>query len=145
MDVRRVESCDVEAILAIQAVSPEIAQWTMWDYERVARSEMAGWVAEDDAQVIGFLIARQVVSDIEILNLAVRPDARRCGVGAALLTQAIDWSKTFRAEKALLEVRACNLAALQFYERHHFQVTGRRARYYTAPLDDALVLTLQLL
>ncbi len=64
---------DVEAILAIQAVSPEIAQWTMWDYERVAQGEMAGWVAEEAGEVIGFLIARQVVSDMEILNLAVPP------------------------------------------------------------------------
>ena len=47
-------------------------------------------------------------------------------------------------EKALLEVRASNLTALQFYERHHFHATGRRAGYYTAPLDDALVLALKL-
>ena len=57
---------DVDAILAIQAVSPEIAQWTMWDYERVAKGEMAGWVAEESAEIIGFLVARQVVSDVEI-------------------------------------------------------------------------------
>jgi ribosomal-protein-alanine N-acetyltransferase len=145
LDIRRLESRDVEAVLAIQAVSPEIAQWTMWDYERVARGEMAGWVAEDAAEVAGFLISRQVVSDIEILNLAVRPDARRHGVGAALLAEAIHWGAELRAEKALLEVRASNLAALQFYERHHFQATGRRPRYYTAPVDDALVLTRKLL
>lgn len=144
LDIRRVESRDVEAILAIQAVSPEIAQWTLWDYERVARGEMAGWVAEEAGQVIGFLIARQVVSDIEILNLAVRPGARRRGVGAALLAGGIEWSRTFRAEKALLEVRSSNLEALQFYERHGFHATGRRPRYYTAPPDDALVLTLKL-
>jgi ribosomal-protein-alanine N-acetyltransferase len=144
LDLRRVESRDVEAILAIQAVSPQIAQWTMWDYERVARGEMAGWVAEEAGMVSGFLIARQVVSDIEILNLAVRPEARRRGIGAALLAEAIDWGRAFRAEKALLEVRSSNAPALQFYERHHFQATGRRPRYYTAPADDALVLTLRL-
>jgi ribosomal-protein-alanine N-acetyltransferase len=144
LDIRRVESCDVEAILAIRAVSPEIAQWTLWDYERVARGEMAGWVGEEAGQIIGFLVARQVVTDIEILNLAVRPDARRRGVGGALLAKAIAWSREFQGEKALLEVRASNLAALQFYERHHFQAAGRRTRYYTAPVDDALVLSLKL-
>jgi len=134
----------VEAILSIQAVSPDIAQWTMWDYERVARGEMAGWVAEEAGQVLGFLIARQVVGDIEILNLAVGPNARRRGVGAALLAEVIDWGRSFRAGRALLEVRSSNLAALQFYERHNFQATGRRPRYYAAPVDDALVLTLKL-
>jgi ribosomal-protein-alanine N-acetyltransferase len=127
--------------MAIQAVCPEVAQWTVWDYERVARGEMAGWVAEEAGQVVGFLIARQVANDIEILNLAVRPDARRRGVGTALLTSAIKWGGSFHAESALLEVRASNLAALEFYEKHGFQATGRRPRYYTAPVDDALVLT----
>ena len=144
MEIRSVESRDVEAILSIQAVSPDIAQWTMWDYERVARGEMAGWVAEEAGQVLGFLIARQVVGDIEILNLAVGPNARRRGVGAALLAEVIDWGRSFRAGRALLEVRSSNLAALQFYERHNFQATGRRPRYYAAPVDDALVLTLKL-
>ncbi len=144
LQIRTLESRDVEAILAIQAVSPEIAQWTMWDYERVAKGEMAGWVAEESAEVIGFLIARQVSSDVEILNLAVGPGARRTGVGGSLLEHAIDWSRAFNAEKVLLEVRASNLAALQFYERHHFYATGRRPRYYTSPPDDALVLTLKL-
>lgn len=141
MEIRRVESRDVEAILAIQAVCPEVAQWTMWDYERVARGEMAGWVAEDAGQVVGFLIARQVANDIEILNLAVQPDARRRRLGTALLTSAIEWGGAFHAESALLEVRASNVAALEFYEQHGFQATGRRPHYYTAPVDDALVLT----
>jgi [ribosomal protein S18]-alanine N-acetyltransferase len=141
VELRRVESRDVEAILAIQTECPEVAQWTMWDYERVARGEMAGWVAEDAGQVVGFLIARQVANDIEILNLALRPEARRRLVGTALLKSAIDWGRMFHAENALLEVRASNLAAVEFYEKHGFQATGRRPRYYAAPVDDALVLT----
>jgi ribosomal-protein-alanine N-acetyltransferase len=98
-------------------------------------------VAEDAGQVVGFLIARQEANDIEILNLAVQPEARRRGAGTALLTSAIDWGKAFHAENALLEVRASNLTALEFYKKHGFLATGRRLRYYTAPVDDALVLT----
>ena len=156
MHIRRMESRDIEAILAIQAVSPEIAQWAAWDYERVARGEMTGWVAEEAGQVrergieqvieqvVGFLIARSVVNDVEILNLAVDPEARRQGVGSALLAEAVSWSRGLEAKKALLEVRASNLAALQFYERHHFQAIGKRPRYYMDPVDDALVLSLNL-
>ena len=81
---------------------------------------------------------------MEILNFAVAPDWRHQGVGKALLREAIDWGREIRAQNALLEVRESNLAALRFYERHEFQATGRRARYYTAPVEDALVLTLRL-
>ena len=137
LDVR-----DIEDVLAIQAECPEIAQWTMWDYDRVARGEMAGWVGEEKAgEITGFLVARRVASDLEILNFAVRPAARRRGVGGELLGESLRWAKSFQAQQAFLEVRISNLAALRFYERHHFLVNSRRPRYYTAPIEDALILS----
>ena len=141
MTIRALESRDVEAVLAIQARCPEIAQWTAGDYDRVARGEMAGWVAVEGPAVTGFLVARRLSSELEILNFAVQADSRRCGIGAALLVAALQWAQTFRATHAILEVRASNLAALRFYERHKFEVAGRRPRYYTAPVEDALLLT----
>jgi len=161
LKIRLLESRDADAILAIQAACPEIAQWTAWDYDRVARGEMAGWVAtekpnpgaevaaevagkaaaEAAGEVAGFLVARRLSSELEILNFAVESNSRRCGIGAALLAAALQWAQTFQATQAILEVRAANLAALRFYARHKFEVVGRRPRYYTAPVEDALLLT----
>jgi ribosomal-protein-alanine N-acetyltransferase len=149
LTIRALESRDVEAILAIQAACPEIAQWTAWDYDRVARGEMAGWVVTEDAnvgaeggaEIAGFLVARRLSNEIEILNFAVESDWRRCGIGAALLAEALQWAQTFQATQAILEMRASNLSALRFYERNKFEVVGRRPRYYTAPVEDALLLT----
>jgi [ribosomal protein S18]-alanine N-acetyltransferase len=145
LNICSIEARNIEAILAIQAASPETAQWVAWDYSRVVAGEMAGWIAEENGEAAGFLVGRQVVSDLEILNFAVAPAARRRGVGAALLQEAIGFGKAFRAANAFLEVRASNLAALEFYERRNFRATGRRLRYYTAPVEDALVLTLRLI
>ena len=151
----------MDAILTIQAACPEIAQWTAWDYDRVARGEMAGWVATEKSdpgaevaaevagkaaaeaagEVAGFLVARRLSSELEILNFAVESNSRRCGIGAALLAAALQWAQTFQATQAILEVRAANLAALRFYANHKFEVVGRRPRYYTAPVEDALLLT----
>ncbi len=131
----------MEAILEIQSASPEVAQWTMWDYNRVARGEMAGWVATEQDEVTGFLVARRVGDDIEILNLAVRPALRQCGIGGALLSVALAWGAELNAQSALLEVRASNLAALHFYQRRGFTVVGRRPRYYVSPIEDALLLS----
>ena len=142
MQLRALELRDLEDVLAIQAASPEIAEWTLWDYDRVARGEMAGWIAQqENGEVAGFLVARRVADDLEILNFAIRPAHRRQGTGAALLDHALEWAKSLHLQQAFLEVRASNLAALRFYERHNFQVTGRRPRYYTAPIEDALLLT----
>ncbi len=140
------EGRDTAAVLSIQTACPEIAQWALRDYTRVADGEMAGWVAETGGVaaaslgVTGFIVARQVASDLEILNFAVAPEMRRRGVGESLFDAALAWGATFRAEKTFLEVRVSNLAAIRFYERHGFEVTGRRPRYYTAPIEDALVL-----
>jgi [ribosomal protein S18]-alanine N-acetyltransferase len=144
LPIRALEPRDIESILGIQSACPEIAQWTAWDYERVAKGEMAGWVFEDDAMLLGFLVGRRVVENMEILNFAVRTDARRNGIGAVLLRSALNWAQSFSAEQAILEVRSANENALRFYERHKFQVVGRRRNYYNSPPDDALLLTLRL-
>jgi [ribosomal protein S18]-alanine N-acetyltransferase len=139
-----VQDGDIEAILAIQAACPEIAQWTAWDYDRVARGEMAGWVGEEETIIFGFLVARRVVNEIEVLNFAVSPNARGRGIGAMLLHDTLTWGKTAGAVQAILEVRASNAAALRFYERHNFKIVGRRARYYNEPPEDALLLSAKL-
>jgi [ribosomal protein S18]-alanine N-acetyltransferase len=140
LSIRPIETRDLEFVMAIQSTCLEIAQWTSRDYANVVQGTMNGWVAEEKAEVAGFIVARRVASELEILNFAVRPDSRHRGIGASLLREALAWGATFQAEKAFLEVRASNLAALRFYEHNRFEVTGRRPRYYSAPIEDALVL-----
>lgn len=144
MLIRALSPPDVDAVLAIQSACPEIAQWSAWDYERAVRGEMAGWIAEENSAVIGFLVAHRVVADIEILNFAVALPSRGKGIGSALLRAALRWAQSFAAENALLEVRASNSAAIAFYQRHEFEIAGRRPGYYSAPDDDALLLTAHL-
>jgi [ribosomal protein S18]-alanine N-acetyltransferase len=144
LKIRGFEHADVEAVLEIQNLCPEIAQWSAWDYDRVARGEMKGWIAKEGFELTGFLVARRILQDLEILNFAARPEARRQGTGSALLREALEWGDSFKAEKAFLEVRASNQSGLRFYARFGFEVTGRRPRYYTAPVEDALLLTANL-
>jgi ribosomal-protein-alanine N-acetyltransferase len=142
--VRTMEQRDLDAVLAIQAASPEIAQWTLSDYQLVGRANMPAWVAEENNDVVGFLVARQILDELEILNLAVRPDVRRRGAGSLLLREALASRTRDGTAKAYLEVRASNVAACQFYKRHDFVICGRRAQYYAAPLEDALLLECEL-
>jgi len=142
--IRRLTGSDIEAVLVIQHACPEVAQWGAADYESVAQGEMAGWIAEERSNAAGFLIVRHLVQEMEILNLAVRPDRRRRGVGTRLIREMLSSREAARAEQVTLEVRASNHAALAFYERHKFRLAGRRPAYYRHPIDDALLLTLDL-
>jgi len=144
LNIRAVEARDVDAMLAIQKLSPEIAQWTAYDYERIAHAEMAGWIAEEADDVAGFLVARRAGPEIEILNLAVRPEKRRTGVGISLFRAVRIWAEGSGAEQIHLEVRASNQPAVLFYKRCGFLTEGRRPHYYSAPVEDALLLTLRL-
>lgn len=145
MDIRRLQRADVPAVLSIQFRSPEISQWSSADYERAADGEMLAYVAvrcsnPSDREISGFLIARRLVDDVEILNFAVAPDFRRQGVGAALLEYVFRSSELTGVDGIFLEVRASNDVALQFYKSHGFEATGTRRKYYTLPVEDALLL-----
>lgn len=142
--IRKLVPGDVPGVLLLQSSCREIAQWTAADYKQVAGGDMAGWVAEEDDGIAGFLVARTLGREAEILNIAVRPDARRRGVGSNLLVEAVVWSTDLRAERVLLEVRESNTSAIGFYERQGFRVAGRRRGYYATPAEDALLLELPL-
>jgi [ribosomal protein S18]-alanine N-acetyltransferase len=141
LKIRVLESRDVEAVVAIQSECSEIAQWTLSDYNRVASGEMGGWVGDKAGEIAGFLVARRVGPDAEVLNFAVRRLERQKGIGSALLAEALAWAKSFHAQNALLEVRVSNVSALDFYRHRGFAVAGRRPNYYSAPIEDALLLT----
>jgi len=138
--LRPFEPRDIADVLAIQSRCPELAQWTRHDYDLVGNEVMRGWIAEEGGEITGFIIARHISGEMEILNLAVRPEDRRRRHGKALLETALDWGRAAGAARVFLEVRASNLAALSFYEKHGFEGAGRRTNYYTAPVEDALIL-----
>lgn len=78
--------------------------------------------------------------ELEILNLAVEPAARRRGCGRRLLRLALQAGRKMGMQKALLEVREHNGAALALYRACGFVLAGRRRRYYADTGEDALVL-----
>ena len=98
---------------------------------------------EDD----GFILVRAVADEAEILTLAVRPEARRRGVGGRLVQAAAARAAAIGAERLFLEVAEDNAAARGLYARGGFTETGRRRGYYPRPggaAVDALVLALNL-
>jgi ribosomal protein S18 acetylase RimI-like enzyme len=56
-----------------------------------------------------------------VTRLIVEPAVRRQGLGSALLTQALDWSRLMGARGTNISVAADNHQALRFYRAHGFQ------------------------
>lgn len=87
----------------------------------------------------GFVLARAAGGEAEILTLAVRPAARRRGLGGALMAAALAGAVLRGATAMFLEVAAGNAAARGLYLGLGFAEVGRRRRYYPDG-SDALVL-----
>lgn len=110
----------------------------------VARMQAAGSGPRDPDGIAGFIISRLVAGELHVNNVAVRAEFRRQGIAAQLLEAVIDWGRRNHAQIALLEVREGNTAAQALYSRCGFQVTGRRRRYYSRPVEDALLMSVSL-
>ena len=95
-------------------------------------------------QIAGYIVARLAANELHINNVAVRIEYRRRGIGSALLTRILEEGQVVAATAAFLEVRAGNSLAQALYEKCGFRGVGRRRNYYSAPLEDALIMCAQL-
>ena len=67
----------------------------------------------------------------DILNIGIEPDFKRQGYGRGLLNHLIEELKKRNIGEILLEVRAGNKSAIQFYKRQGFEEISVRKNYYT--------------
>jgi len=80
--------------------------------------------------VLGVMAYRVVVDEAELCEIAVRPDARRQGIGQRLLDHLFADAAERGAEALYLEVRTGNRPARRLYEAAGFEAIGTRRRYY---------------
>jgi ribosomal-protein-alanine N-acetyltransferase len=102
-------------------------------------------VAELDGKlhrIAGFVGFWMLVDEAHVSTLAVHPDLRKHGIGGMLLRDAIQQAIELRAALVTLEVRQSNQSAIRLYQRHGFEVVGRRVRYYKDNQEDAILMTL---
>ena len=89
-------------------------------------------VAELGGRAVGFAMTRGVLDEAELLLLAVVPEARRRGVGAALVRGVVADCAARKISTVHLEVRAGN-DAIKLYSNSGFSKIGERRDYYRGP------------
>lgn len=83
--------------------------------------------------------------EAHLLRIAVDPRFRNAGIGRDLLGAVLARAVAASAEHMTLEVASENVAAIALYRAAGFVEIGRRAAYYRAPPDDAIIMRLDLL
>jgi [ribosomal protein S18]-alanine N-acetyltransferase len=142
--IRRMAAADLPAVLAIEADAFTMP-WSEATYAGLLRRSDADlFLAEAEGEVLGYAALWAVLDQGELGNIAVAPRRRGRGVGTRLLQVVFQRARERGVKELYLEVRVSNTAAQRLYERHGFQVVGRRRGYYAEPPEDALVLLLRL-
>ena len=118
--------------------------WTLEGYQRELdspNSDLLGLFSPvSSLRLLGMGCFWSILDEAHITILAVHPQYHRQGLGQALLYSLIKTACDRGLERATLEVRASNSAAISLYQKFGFKTAGRRRRYYKDNDEDALIL-----
>ena len=97
--------------------------------------------------LVGFVLAREVAGEAEILSVAVSAQYSGLGLGWRLVHSAIREIRIRGGKSIFLEVDETNVAALALYKKLRFKQVGERKGYYQSAEGSkttALVMRLDL-
>jgi ribosomal-protein-alanine N-acetyltransferase len=148
-----IEPATVEALPDILHIEEACfsAPWTRKMLEKelngnpFAHFLVAKRVLQDEAgsvPIVGYLCFWVVFEEVRLMNLAVIESMRHKGIARALVMWALEAGLAQAAARAVLEVRASNYAAHALYRGLGFRDITTRPRYYTNPIEDALLMEL---
>lgn len=146
VSVEPLRAQDSHAIQRIHAVA-FLHGWSSDDFRSlIAQDTVFGFGARTEGKpndACGFVLARLVAGEAEILTIAVARDVQRQGVGRALMDAVLRHLYQERAETLFLEVDEANVAAQALYRRLGFQKVGDRPAYYETPNGRSAALILR--
>lgn len=140
--VRESVPFDLAGILHVEQSNPAAAHWSETAYTELWNNPLANrvcFIAEDEGEVLGFVVGKEIAGEWELENIAVARRATRQGIGRALTQRLIGVVEAQAGSRLLLEVRESNHAARKLYESQGFVISGRRTGYYRDPAEDALL------
>ncbi len=119
-----------------------------WSRELIERELGHSWsrivLAYDsdggDERVLGYIVFWIVHDEVHVLNVATALEARRRGIGRALMDAAEEEGRSRGARLSTLEVRRSNEAAIALYRAIGYRQVGVRPKYYAEENEDAIVM-----
>lgn len=145
VEIRKMKSADLPQVMQI-----ELATFTMpWSEATfrglLRRTDSDLFVAETArAGLCGYAVFWAVVDQGELGNVAVAETQRGQGIGRLLIEAVLERAAKRNVREVFLEVRKSNESAQHLYEDFGFTQVGRRKNYYLQPVEDALVMKLDI-
>jgi ribosomal-protein-alanine N-acetyltransferase len=138
--VRSLTMSDIPRVMEIEQAAFSMP-WHAKTFEGLLqRTDTDLVAAERDGKLVGYAVCWTVIDQSELGNVAVAPEARGEGVGRMLMDTAMERIRRRGAVECFLEVRESNQVARSLYLQGGFEQVGHRKRYYSNPVEDALVM-----
>lgn len=116
--------------------------WTKDDFRQSLKNrDYLFLAAVCDGTVWGYILGSVNGDYGYIDNLAVSPEHRRQGIGEMLLNKFFEYAENSEYCCGVsLEVRESNLPAISLYRKTGFTEAGKRIKFYSSPVEDALIM-----
>ena len=140
----RIVDVSTEHIPQIEEIERECFSrpWTAEQLKSQMRDAQHEFIAAvDGGRVLGYVGLMYVLDEGYISNVAVHPEARRQGIGDALIDALAAKAAELELAFLTLEARESNAPAIALYAKHGFHPVGKRKNYYDAPKEDAVLMT----
>lgn len=137
---RLMTSADLKQIIEIETHAYEYP-WSRGIFRDCMRVGYSCWVVASGTTVIGYGIVMLAAGEAHILNLCIKPDYHRNGLGRKMLNQLVVQALDSGTDMILLEVRRSNQPAIDLYLSEGFHELGVRKAYYPAETgrEDAII------
>jgi ribosomal-protein-alanine N-acetyltransferase len=152
--LRKFEPDDLQDVMQINRVCLPENYTDMFFIDLYERFPQTFIVAEEDNEVIGYIMSRievgisnfglgGLVKKGHVVSIAVLPEDRRKGVASALIKAAMEGMCYYKAKQIFLEVRVTNEAGINLYKKLGLEVTRTISGYYSDG-ENAYVMTKKL-
>lgn len=137
VSIRSARASDLPSLVAIESLFPSDRMPPRQFRHQLLRGKGRLRVASAGGRVLGYALTmfRTGTRVARLYSIAVHPDARGNGIGAALLDDAERGARRRGCDRLRLEVRVRNRAAIAMYEARGYERFARRVGYYEDGTD----------
>lgn len=140
MIIRRAVKEDYASFVEIEKQHPGLPCWSADAFAKEENNPYSiTLAAEKDGKSVAFLNFHIIRPEVEINLIAVDRNFLRQGIASKLIAKLREYAKKSLCTSVILDVRADNGPALEFYKKEGFKVEGGRPKFYNDNGDALLM------
>ena len=142
LEYKYLDYSQISSLLEIEEESNPYP-WTELNFKDCLERGYYSLALEEEGLFVGFAIMAISSEESHLLNIGIKKEKRRLGLGEKLLKKMIIAAEVMGSKKIILEVRITNKSAYKLYEKLGFEEIGTRQNYYRLPegREDAFVMS----